>query len=359
MGDLFRISQIKNKEILTRILNGEYFSDKSISYSAFYSESMENNKLNRLDFKFRETEKHKENNNKIKKEIKMQNNQIEWKINQLNIKLKKDKISNKVKQWFKQDIFQNIKQKNFSEDELFEKKKINPKKHANHIPENTNFFSDLKINYSKDKSIKKKEKQDVLTDLNFLKKERRITGIFNSGEVSLKKYDGGNSDSIPEVLNIGKQFLNKKRTQKLIDSSYNKYFYDDSSGISDWNVKEEIDNKFLIPNVDDKDHNSKFSNKILQAKFRKKCKLVKQWKGLKKKTNMIAEKWELTERQKMKEIQKLLNKTTKKKSKKLMKRKNVLQFSNRYKKAKGVKKKFFDLRMKKDFNKNQHKKKET
>lgn len=341
--DLFRISQIKNKEILNRILNGEYFSNTDNSDSAFYSENVEDVQLQQLDLIYKR-KKLKENNHMKKEEIGIENYQIEWKTN----KLKKEKITdNQINQWFNQDVFLKLK-KHENETKVIkteEKKEIKQKSCSKHIPKNREFVSNIMFKCSKEK-WKQNKKEDIQTDFTFLNKQQKITGIFNS-EVNLKKINNENSESIFEVNNFGKEMLNEKETRKLIDSSYNRYFFNNQSDIFDSFPKENIKNNFPTSIIYDKTKDSKSKN-FFQEKFNKKRKLVKEWKELKKKTN-INEKLELTEIKMFKE-NKRFNKIAKKE-------KRLTKIKNRIKKSKTKSNKnIFDSRIKKDFHKNQKKK---
>merc|ERR1712118_90941 len=94
------------------------------------------------------------------------------------------------------------------------------------------------------------------------------------------------SESINKVINVGKLMLSKKKSQQLVDSSFNG-LAQNSSEFSDYSNKNEIyqDTQNSIQN--------RFIKKKKKVKPFKKDVLVKQWKNLKKRTNTPSGKWQL------------------------------------------------------------------
>merc|ERR1711870_95638 len=107
---------------------------------------------------------------------------------------------------------------------------------------------------------------------------------------------------------MGKEMLSKKKRERMIDSSYNRYAFDDPDDLPAWFVEEEKQHRTPVMPVTKaqvaeykaylKAVNARPLKKVAEAKARKKRKAMREWEKLKKQANSITNNNEMTERQK-------------------------------------------------------------
>lgn len=131
-----------------------------------------------------------------------------------------------------------------------------------------------------------------------------------------------NSDEIAETRVLARMMLRKKARQEMIDGSYNRFaFHEDEHTLPSWFVEDEA--RHSRPNINIskeevayekqliKDYNSRPSKKVSEAKARKKKRLAKAMTKVQNKAKVIAD-GDLNEASKMRQIQKLYKKESKK-----------------------------------------------
>ncbi len=139
--------------------------------------------------------------------------------------------------------------------------------------------------------------------------------------------DGYNSDEKAEIRAIATKMLRKKERLKILNSSYNRYAFEDDGKVPKWFLEDE--NKHNKPQkpvtkaeiLAEKEYLRKITvrmpKKILEAKARKKNRLNKRLQKIKKQAEGIANQDEYTEISKVKQIEKLykreINKSKEKK----------------------------------------------
>lgn len=173
-------------------------------------------------------------------------------------------------------------------------------------------------------------------------------------------YESMDSEDMAETRALAKVMLRKKNRSIIADSTYNKFaVHEDKATLPDWFVEDEArhfrpnnvhlvtkdmvaeERKFL------KEYNERPSKKVQEAKQRKKKRLAKAMTKIKNKATLIAEQQEMSEGNKMRQIQKLYKKE---KSKNQEEKKYVV--SRNFNNVGGTKTprgtKAVDARMKKD-----------
>ena len=156
------------------------------------------------------------------------------------------------------------------------------------------------------------------------KKTKREKDQSSSSEI---EDDGYNSDEKAEIRAIAKKMLRKKERLKILNSSYNRYAFEDDGKVPKWFLEDE--NKHNKPQkpvtkaeiLAEKEYLRKITvrmpKKILEAKARKKNRLNKRLQKIKKQAEGIANQDEYTEISKVKQIEKLykreINKSKEKK----------------------------------------------
>ena len=139
--------------------------------------------------------------------------------------------------------------------------------------------------------------------------------------------DGYNSDEKAEIRAIATKMLRKKERLKILNSSYNRYAFEDDGKVPKWFLEDE--NKHNKPQkpvtkaeiLAEKEYLRKITvrmpKKILEAKARKKNRLNKRLQKIKNQAEGIANQDEYTEISKVKQIEKLykreINKSKEKK----------------------------------------------
>jgi len=139
--------------------------------------------------------------------------------------------------------------------------------------------------------------------------------------------EGYNSDEKAEIRAIAKKMLRKKERLKILNSSYNRYAFEDDEKVPKWFLEDEAKHNKPIKPVTkaevlaEKEYLRKITvrmpKKILEAKARKKNKLNKRLQKIRKQAEGIANQDEYTEISKVKQIEKLykreINKSKEKK----------------------------------------------
>jgi AdoMet-dependent rRNA methyltransferase SPB1 len=139
--------------------------------------------------------------------------------------------------------------------------------------------------------------------------------------------DGYNSDEKAEIRAIAKKMLRKKERLKILNSSYNRYAFEDDGKVPKWFLEDESKhNKPQKPITKaevlaEKEYLKKITvrmpKKVLEAKARKRNKLNKRLQKIRKQAEGIANQDEYTEISKVKQIEKLykreINKSKEKK----------------------------------------------
>merc|ERR1719330_1125663 len=117
---------------------------------------------------------------------------------------------------------------------------------------------------------------------------------------------------------MGQEMLVKKKRERMIDASYNRYAFDDPDDLPSWFVEEEKQHRTPVMPVTKaqvaeykaylKAVNARPIKKVAEAKARKKRRAMKEWEKMKKQASSVSNNTELNERQKSRAIQKLYNK---------------------------------------------------
>jgi len=160
--------------------------------------------------------------------------------------------------------------------------------------------------------------------------EKRIERDCLFQEVPLQKIDKNDdnymstdSEGVAETLAIGEKMLKKKTRNEIIDNSYNKWtFMDDPNELPKWFVDDENGNyKVNLPVTKEEVRaykaklraaNARPIKKVAEAKARKKMRAMKQWNKIKRQATKIADNQDLSEKSKIKQIQKLYKKMNRK-----------------------------------------------
>lgn len=157
----------------------------------------------------------------------------------------------------------------------------------------------------------------------FLKKKRKIKGEniekANIDFVQRNNDDDEDSefdiDDKAEIRAIAKKMLRKKDRLAILNSSYNRYAFDDECDAPDWFMDDEKQhNKATKPVTKEeilaerellKQINDRLPKKVLEAKNRKKKKMARQMEKIKKKAQVISNQEEIGEGSKIRQIEKL------------------------------------------------------
>ena len=199
-----------------------------------------------------------------------------------------------------------------------EKKKKEDKKEIKNEEKNQkeNMIEEDNLSYDTD------EQEENNKFLN--KKTKREKEQSSSSE---SENDGYNSDEKAEIRAIAKKMLRKKERLKILNSSYNRYAFEDDGKVPKWFLEDESKhNKPQKPVTKaevlaEKEYLRKITvrmpKKVLEAKARKKNKLNKRLQKIRKQAEGIANQDEYTEISKVKQIEKLykreINKSKEKK----------------------------------------------
>ena len=185
---------------------------------------------------------------------------------------------------------------------------------------------DNNLSYDTDEELNE-EKKDINENNNnnnlLNKKTNRPKDESSSDEES----DGYNSDEKAEIRAIAKKMLRKKERLKILNSSYNRYAFEDDGKVPKWFLDDESKhNKPQKPITKaevlaEKEYLKKITvrmpKKVLEAKARKRNRLNKRLQKIRKQAEGIANQDEYTEISKVKQIEKLykreINKSKEKK----------------------------------------------
>ena len=189
-----------------------------------------------------------------------------------------------------------------------------------------------KTENKKQKEEKESEEEDNLSyDTDEEEEEKKLLNKKTKREKeessSDSEDDGYNSDDKAEIRAIAKKMLRKKERLKILNSSYNRYAFEDEGKVPNWFLEDEAKhNKPQKPVTKaevlaEKEYLRKITvrmpKKILEAKARKRNKLNKRLQKIRKQAEGIANQDEYTEISKVKQIEKLykreINKSKEKK----------------------------------------------
>ena len=203
-----------------------------------------------------------------------------------------------------------------------ENKEENKNKNKNKKAENSEDEED-NLSYDTDEQLEKEQEQEK-GDNNLLNKKTQRPKDASSSE---DESDGYNSDEKAEIRAIAKKMLRKKERLKILNSSYNRYAFEDDGKVPKWFLEDESKhNKPQKPITKaevlaEKEYLEKITvrmpKKVLEAKARKRNKLNKRLQKIRKQAEGIANQDEYTEISKVKQIEKLykreINKSKEKK----------------------------------------------
>ena len=189
-----------------------------------------------------------------------------------------------------------------------------------------------KTENKKQKEEKESEEEDNLSyDTDEEEEEKKLLNKKTKREKEESSSDsedeGYNSDDKAEIRAIAKKMLRKKERLKILNSSYNRYAFEDEGKVPNWFLEDEAKhNKPQKPVTKaevlaEKEYLRKITvrmpKKILEAKARKRNKLNKRLQKIRKQAEGIANQDEYTEISKVKQIEKLykreINKSKEKK----------------------------------------------
>lgn len=132
-------------------------------------------------------------------------------------------------------------------------------------------------------------------------------------------------DTKAHILGVAKKMLRKKMRNNILDDAYNKYMFDDE-GLPKWFLDEESKHRQPIKPVTKeeieaikaqfKEINTRPAKKVAEAKARKKRVAMRKLEKVRKKANVISDQTEISDRSKMKQIEKLYKKATPKRPEK-------------------------------------------
>jgi AdoMet-dependent rRNA methyltransferase SPB1 len=213
-----------------------------------------------------------------------------------------------------------------------------------------NLSSDTDEEDNKNKLLGKKTKRK---NKNNTEEEIQTVPRKNSNSEESEEYD---TDEIAEIRAIAKKMLRKKDRLNILYNTYNRYAFNDLDNAPDWFkedetkhtqpnkpvTKEEINREKEIL----KKLNDRMPKKILQAKARKRNKLMKRLDKVKKKAQTISNQEEISEVSKIKQIERLYKREMDKSKEK---KKYIVSRSFKVKKGKNSRNvRFVDKRLKKD-----------
>ena len=125
-------------------------------------------------------------------------------------------------------------------------------------------------------------------------------------------------EALAETIALGTAMLRKKRRREILDSTYNRYNFDDEQKLPDWFEKDQ--KRFYTPQLpitkeelaearsQVKEFNKRSTKKVMEAIARKKRRLAKKLDSLKPKAEAIANQTDISESIKVKQLQKLYKK---------------------------------------------------
>ena len=185
---------------------------------------------------------------------------------------------------------------------------------------------DNNLSYDTDEELNE-EKKDINENNNNVNLLNKKTNRPKDESSSDEESDGYNSDEKAEIRAIAKKMLRKKERLKILNSSYNRYAFEDDGKVPKWFLEDESKhNKPQKPITKaevlaEKEYLKKITvrmpKKVLEAKARKRNRLNKRLQKIRKQAEGIANQDEYTEISKVKQIEKLykreINKSKEKK----------------------------------------------
>ena len=269
-----------------------YKIDANISRNVYQANYFSETKTAKTKYSFTSGETEEKENNEDNKDMPLEEEELKDDII-INNPLRKTK---KVKEDKKES---NKKQKEKKEDESNEE-------------DNLSYDTDENNENNKKAEIKEEKKDN---NKNFLNKKTTRENNKSESSSSDSENDGYNSDEKAEIRAIAKKMLRKKERLKILNSSYNRYAFEDEGNVPKWFLEdEEKHNKPQKPITKaevlaEKEYLRKITvrmpKKILEAKARKKNRLNKRLQKIRKQAEGIANQDEYTEISKVKQIEKL------------------------------------------------------
>ncbi|CAG8446002.1 12424_t:CDS:10 [Ambispora leptoticha] len=279
-------------------------------------------------------------------------------------------LSKKAALFFDQPLFKGVINE---EEKNYELSKNNVKKEEKIVSEDKREVKQPAINgngNSKKRKADEMEKDDNKEDEN----DDIVINMTKDQDEDEKIWDVNESDEdekkmkqvqkigllTPEAITLAKQLVNRQKTkQELIDAGFTRYAFYDKEGLPEWFLDDEKrHNQPNLPITKEavelirermKALNARPIKKIAEAKAKKKMRALNRLAKLQKKTDAIAEKSDMTEREKSQTITKILSKAQKqKKEVKVVVAKGAIKGTKG--RPKGVKGRYkmVDARMKKE-----------
>lgn len=159
------------------------------------------------------------------------------------------------------------------------------------------------------------------------------TTVKNDQDVSLQNKNNNKSEMdilTADAMALAQKLASSKKSKRdIIDDAYNKWSFQDNDNLPEWFLDDERKyNKRNIPISKEavmaireklKAINARPIKKVLEAKARKKSKVLKRLKRMQAKTDSIIQTNDMSERRKAENIEKLLNKALKSKNRERVK----------------------------------------
>jgi len=393
--DLLTIKDIKDQKLLDKLLDGAYSDISSENESDEGKDSDDDDYAQLeadLDTMYDQYQDRQGSRARLKAKDLVLNEITEAEVEQLSdgeeikdglleVKFAEDtQPTDKADGWFSQSIFDQVEESDSGEemedaeeeesDAKEEETKIEKKAKLKKTKEKAKKTKKIKAvaGFDPDTPYKEqlKKAKDTRSRRRRLEREEAEKQESNNffQEVSQDEdWSSDEEDAVAEVLAMGKQMLNKKKRERMINASYNRYNFDDPENLPKWFTEEEREHQTPVMPVTKQDIleykaylkavNARPLKKVAEAKARKKRKAMKEWEKMKKQATNVADNSELNERQKSKAIQKLYNKMKMKNRNKtpivkMITTKTGTRMQRKGSNVKGAKKVRVDGRMKKD-----------
>ncbi|CAG9336199.1 unnamed protein product [Blepharisma stoltei] len=216
-------------------------------------------------------------------------------------------------------------------------------------------ITDFQEEIPQEKKKKKKKERRNKKDLKEKEKENKL-----DFEVVPQEYkEAEDPEALAETIALGTAMLRKKRRREIMDSTYNRYNFEDPKGLPDWFVDDQKQHyQASLPLTPEemkeawaqvKENDKRPIKKVLEAIGRRKRKLAHKLENLKPKAEAIANQTDISEALKVKQLQSLYRKEIKRNEPK----KRYIVSRVFHKDRKNLRKggrnlKFVDRRLKKD-----------
>ncbi|CAG8639636.1 2838_t:CDS:10, partial [Ambispora gerdemannii] len=283
----------------------------------------------------------------------------------------RDQLSKKAALFFDQPLFKGVIEE---VEKDYESSKDNDKK-EDKIDSKDKQNREVKQSTISDNGNSKKRKADEMEKDNEKDEDDDIEVIMtNNQDDGEKMWDANESDEdekkmkrvqkvgllTPEAITLAQQLVNRQKTkQELIDAGFTRHAFYDKEGLPEWFLDDEKrHNQPNLPVTKEavelirermKALNARPIKKIAEAKARKKMRALNRLAKLQKKTDVIAAKSDMTEREKSQTITKILSKVQKKKKEvKVVVAKGTIKGTKGRPKGVRGRYKMIDARMKKE-----------